>query len=109
LISNIGRVEILLAEHDLQHSDDSCELQLIKTLFKWLVLVNDCDVADTVQLVQTLNAVFNQLCQFDCTFDSVGHSLNDHIVRRAISSTKEFMSSLKVAANANSTLNTDLI
>ena len=44
---------------------------MVKSLLEWLVLINDCDVADLVVLVEALDAVFDELGKFDRAFDGV--------------------------------------
>jgi len=50
----------------LKHGDNSAELEVVKTLNKWLELVNNCDVADLVDLVKSLDSVLDELGQVDC-------------------------------------------
>ena len=71
LVSNISRVELSLAEDNLEHSDDSGELEMVKSLLKWLILINNCDVADLVVLVETLDTVLDEFGKFNRAFDSV--------------------------------------
>ena len=61
LVAKIILVEWRDAQFDLKHGHDSCELKVVKSFFKGLVLVVDGDVGDLVDLVQTLNAVLNEL------------------------------------------------
>jgi len=49
----------------LEHCHDSAELQVIKTLNKRLELVNNCDVADLVDLVKSLDSMLDELSQVD--------------------------------------------
>jgi len=49
----------------LEHSNDSAELEVIKTFNKRKELVNDCDVADLVDLVKSLDSVLDELGQVD--------------------------------------------
>jgi uncharacterized protein Yka (UPF0111/DUF47 family) len=64
LVANVGLVHVrALGERDLEHSDDSAELEVIKALNQWLKLVNDGDVADLVDLVESLDSVLDQLSQ----------------------------------------------
>jgi len=66
LVSNVGRVNVgALGESDLKHGHDPAELQVVEPLNKWLELVNDCDVADLVDLVETLDSVLDELSQVD--------------------------------------------
>lgn len=72
MVSNVGLVDVgALGEGDLEHGDNSRELEFVKTLDEGFVLVNDGDVADLVDLVETLNAVLDELSQVDCALDSV--------------------------------------
>jgi hypothetical protein len=45
----------------LEHRDNSAELQVIKTLHEWLKFINNGDVADLVDLVESLDSVLDQL------------------------------------------------
>jgi len=49
----------------LEHGDNSAELEVIKTLNKRSKLVNNCDVADLVDLVKSLDSVLDELSQVD--------------------------------------------
>jgi len=49
----------------LEHCHDSAELKVIKTLNKRLELVNNCDVADLVDLVKSLDSMLDELSQVD--------------------------------------------
>ena len=121
LVADIGGVELLLAEEDLEHGDDTSELEVVKTLLEWLVLVHDGDVVDLVDLMETLDAVLDQLSQLDGSLNSVGHALNDDVVGGwsglldgSISSggggsVEQLVGSLEVAANANATLHSNFI
>jgi hypothetical protein len=44
---------------------------MVKSLFKWLILINNCDVADLVVLVETLNTVLDEFRKFNRAFDRV--------------------------------------
>ena len=74
LVANIISVASLLAEGNFKHSDNTGELEVIKTLLKRLVLINNGDVRDLVQLVKTLNTMLDQLGQLHCTLNSIGFS-----------------------------------
>jgi len=66
LVTNVGLVNVrALGEGDLEHGDNSAELQVIKSLNKWLKFINDGDVADLVDLVESLDSVLDQLGQVD--------------------------------------------
>ena len=66
LVTNVALVYVLaLGECDLQHGDNSGELEVVKAFEKWLVLVHDRDVADLVDLMESLHSVFDQLGQVD--------------------------------------------
>jgi len=62
---------LFLAQNNFKHGDHSCELQVVQTFFKRLVLINDSDVADFAQLVQALDAVLDQLSKLHCALDSI--------------------------------------
>ena len=66
LVSDIGGVDDgALGEGDLKHGHDSAELEVVETFDKWLVLINDVDVADLVDLVESLDSVLDQLGEVD--------------------------------------------
>ena len=44
---------------------------MVKSLLKWLILIDNCDVADLVVLVETLDTVLDEFGKFDRTFDGV--------------------------------------
>ena len=71
LVANIVRVACILAQSDLEHRDDTRELEVVETLLKGLILVNNGDVADLVQLVESLDAVLDQLSELHCALNSV--------------------------------------
>jgi len=66
LVSNVGGVNVgALGQSDLKHGHNPAELQVVETLYKWLELVNDSNVADLVDLVETLDSVLDELGQVD--------------------------------------------
>jgi len=71
LIANVVGIKLVFAEHDLEHGHNTSELEMVESLFKWLILINNGDVADVVDLVKTLNSVLNQLCQLHCSLHSI--------------------------------------
>ena len=90
---------------------------MVEALLKGLVLVDDRDVADLVELMETLDAVLDQLSELDGALDSVGHALNDDVVcgRLALwhsgawGGVEQLVSTLEVAADSDATLDTDLV
>jgi hypothetical protein len=64
LISNIGLVNVItFGEGDLEHGHDSAVLELIKSFDKGLELINNGDIADLVDLVETFNSVLHELSE----------------------------------------------
>jgi len=64
LVANVSLVNVgALGQSDLEHSDDSAELEMVKSFNEWLELVNDGDVADLVDLVESLDSVLDELGQ----------------------------------------------
>jgi len=62
LVTEVRLVDVgALGQGDLEHGDDSAELKSIETFKEWLVLVDDGDVADLVDLVESLDSVLDQL------------------------------------------------
>jgi len=72
LITNVSLVNVLaLGQGDLEHGDNSGEFKVVKTLNKWLELINDGDVGDLVDLVESLDSVLNKLGKVDSRLDGV--------------------------------------
>jgi len=44
---------------------------MVKSFLKWLVLVNDRDVADLIVLVEARDTMFDELGKFNRAFDGV--------------------------------------
>jgi len=66
LVANVARIDVLtLGQCDLEHGHDSAELEVIKALNEWLKLVNNGDVADLVDLMESLDSVLDQLGEVD--------------------------------------------
>jgi hypothetical protein len=66
LVADVALVNVLaLGERDLQHRHDSGELEVIEAFEQWLVLVDDGDVADLVDLMQSSHSVLDELSQVD--------------------------------------------
>lgn len=82
---------------------------MIKTFNKWFKLVNNCDVADFVDLMETLHAVLDQLSQIHSRLDGVGDALDDDGVILSIGSVEEVPCSLQVSANADTSSNSDFV
>jgi len=79
LVTNVGLVDVgALGESNLEHGDGSAELEVIQSFHKWLVLVNNGDVADLVDLMKTLNSMLDELSEVHCRLDSIGHTLDDN-------------------------------
>jgi len=66
LVADVGGVhDGALCEGDLEHSHDSAELKVVQCLDKRLVFINDGDVADLVDLMESLDSVLDQLGEVD--------------------------------------------
>jgi hypothetical protein len=64
LVTNVSGVNnCALGKSNLEHRHDSAELEMVKSLDEWLILINDCDVADLVDLMKTLNSVLDKLSE----------------------------------------------
>lgn len=109
LVSNIVLVELGLAENDLEHGHDSREFEMVKSLLKWLVLINNCDVADFIVLVEALDTVLNEFGKFNRAFDGVRHALNCDRFLAVLSVGEQFVSTLEVAADSDAALDSDLV
>ena len=53
---------------------------MVQTFFKGLILIHNCDVADVVDLMESLDAVLNELSQLDGCLHGIGYALNDNVV-----------------------------
>lgn len=83
---------------------------MVKALIKWLILINNSDVADLVDLVKTLDSVLNELSEVHSALNSIGYSFDDNLlVLRAFSSIKELPSTLEVSTNTNTSSDSNLI
>lgn len=91
---------------------------MVQSFLKGLVFVHNGNVTDLVQLVKALDSVFDQLSELDSTLDGVGHALNDDVVSAggttcgrdsSFCCVEQLVGTLEVAANANTTLDADLV
>ena len=81
LVPDVALVDVVaLGESDLEHGHDSGELEVVEAFIEWLVLVDDGDVADLVDLVQSPHSVLDELGQVDSALHSVGHALDHDLV-----------------------------
>ena len=110
MVADVSFVDVVaLGQSDLEHGDDSAELELIKSFEEWLVFVNNGDVADLVDLVETLDSVLDQLGEVDCRLDCVGHSLDDDGVVGILSAVEQLPCSLEISSDSNSSSNSDFV
>jgi len=64
LVTNVTLVNVLaLGQRDLQHRHNTGELEVIEAFEEWLVLVDDRDVANLVDLMESLDSVLDELGQ----------------------------------------------
>lgn len=64
LITDIGLIDVLrLGQGDLEHGHHSAVLQLVEAFDEGLELINDGDVADLVDLVETFHSVLHELSE----------------------------------------------
>ena len=90
---------------------------MVKSFLKRLILVHNGDVTDLVQLVETLDAMLDELSELDCALNCIGHALNDDVVSGdrttcslgARGGAEQLVGALEVAADADATLDADLI
>lgn len=108
LVSDVGCVHRLLAEHDLKHRDDAREAKVVQAFFEGLVLVLNRNVANFVGLVKPLNSVLDEFSELDRTFYGIGDSLDDDLVVARLSS-QQLVRALQVTADADSALNSDFV
>lgn len=79
---------------------------MIKAFLKGLVLINNSDMVDTVDLVETLDTVLDQFSELDSGLNGVRDTLDDNSVRFTV---EQFVSALQIAANTNSSSHSDLV
>lgn len=82
---------------------------MVKAFVEWLVLVDDGDVADLVDLVQSLYSVLDELGQVDSALHSVGHALDHDLILGAFSTVEELPGALEVSADTDTTSHSDLV
>lgn len=107
LVADILGIEGLLAELDLEHSDDAGEGEVVKTFFKGLVLVKDGDVGDLVDLVEASDAMLDEFGEFDGGLNSVGDTLDDNAVGGVLS--EEVVGALEISADTDLALDADFV
>ena len=71
MVADVIGVQLLFAQDDLEHGDNPCEFQVVEALLKWLVLIDDGDVANLVALVETLDPVLDELCKLYRALDRI--------------------------------------
>ena len=109
LVTDVRLVHVsALGQSDLQHCDDPGELEVVKSLVPGLILVNDSDVADLVDLVESTDSVLDQLGQVYCGLDRVGDALDDDGVLAAVS-VEQLPGPLEVPADSDSSPDSDLV
>lgn len=110
LVADVALVDVVaLGESDLEHGHDSGELEVVKAFVEWLVLVDDGDVADLVDLVQSPHSVLDELGQVDSALHSVGHALDHDLVLRAFGAVEELPGALEVSTDTDATSHSDLV
>lgn len=82
---------------------------MVKTFNQWLKLINNCDVANFVDLMKSLDAMLDKLGQVNCRLDSIRDTLNDNGIIRAVSTVEQVPCSFEVATDANSSSHSDFI
>lgn len=94
---------------------------MIETLFERLILIHDGDVADLVELMKALDSVLDELSKLDSALNRVRHAFDHDVVSGSWcgscgcvsnwrgSSVEELMGSLEVAADADATLDANLV
>ena len=94
---------------------------MVKALLKWLVLIDNSDVADLVKLMKALDSVLDELSELNSALNSVRHAFDHDVVSWSWrgscccisywlgSSVEELMGSLEVAADADATLDANLV
>ena len=82
-------------------------LALVEAFFGRFVLVHNSDVANAVNLMESLDTMFDELSKFDSRVDSVRDTLDDDLLLSL--SLEEVVSSFQVAADSDLVLNTDFV
>ena len=89
MVTNVSLVDIAaLGQGDLEHGDNSAELESVKSFVEGIVFVNDGDIADLVDLMETLDSVLDQLGEVNCRLNGVGYTLDDDGVVGVLGSVK---------------------
>lgn len=66
MVADVGGVyDGALCEGDLEHRHDSAELEMVQSFDKRIVFINDDDVADLADLMESLDSVLDQLGEVD--------------------------------------------
>jgi hypothetical protein len=107
LVADVLLIERLLTQDNLEHSHNAGESELVEAFFGRFVLVHNCNVANAVDLMESLNTMFDELSKFDSRVDSVRNTLDDDLLLSL--SLEEVVSSLQVAADSDLVLNTDFV
>ena len=81
---------------------------MIKSFEEGLILINNGDVADFVDLMESLESVLDQLGEVDCRLDSIRNSLNDDSFLLVLS-LEEIPCSLEVSSNSDSSSDSDFV
>ena len=72
MVADVRLVNVLrLGKGDLEHCHNSGVLEVIKSLVKRLELINDGDVGDLVDLVETLHSVLHELSEVNSRLNCV--------------------------------------
>jgi hypothetical protein len=72
LVANVGLVNVLrFSQGDLEHCDNSGVLEVVKSLEKRLEFINDGDVGDLVDLVETLYSVLHELSEVNSRLNCI--------------------------------------
>jgi hypothetical protein len=66
LVSDVRLVDVFaLGQSDLEHGNGSAEFKVIEASEEWLELVNNGDVGDLVDLVESCNSVLDEFSKID--------------------------------------------
>lgn len=109
LEAEVGAVELVLAEGNSEHGDNSVELEVVEAFLEGLVLVNNGDVGDLVELEQVGHAVLDQLGEFHGAFHRVGDTLDDHGILACLHSGEQVVGSAEVSADAYASPHSDFV
>jgi hypothetical protein len=108
LVSDVGNISGLLGEGDGEHGDLPGELEVVQSLEKGLVFIDELVLLDLVHLVETLEPVLDELRELNYHFHSVGDTSDDNLFV-CFFSVEEEVHSLEVPSDGRARFDSDLV